>query len=827
LVVVALVAITGGGGYAQTAEPLSPRHEEFLEEVTLLITEIEREAFLAQSQDHQRDRFVDRFWRARDPFPQSARNEFRDVWNENAESARARFGDLSDHRAQMILFFGEEKRTFRSTCSELLAPIEIWYFGGFERGQPEFAIVFRRARGTYTLWNPYDGLGSLRSPLATTMSDDVLATAIVDVCSRGDQILAALSSAADWKEVRDSLPMKPRRAQEWVRGFLDTTTDIPEGAQLLPAEYTTGFPGAHQSRTVAQLLLTVPHAEAAIGEIGGRRAHNFLIDGEILLRGELFDTFRYKFDVPEQGVEAQSETIPLVVERYLRPGAYTWIVKLRDLNSDRFFRLEEVVQVPNPRLAEATPRPELAPPVEPDGVLEFLSEANASLSQASGDHMVEVWAPTDRLVTGTVRVEARTTGEGIARVAFDLDGKQVMAKSRPPYSIEINLGRAPRLHRLQARVLDAEGNTLARDELMLNAGPHRFAVRLIEPQRGHRYSTSVRANAEVEVPEGETLDRVEFFLNETLVATVYQRPFIQPIAIPQDQELGYVRAIAYLADGNSSEDLTFVNSPHPIDEIQVDLVELYTSVFDQKGRPVEGLEASDFRVREDRKDQEIRRFEAVAERPFHAGILLDTSTSMIDALEEAEKAALRFFEAVLRPRDRACLITFNDRPELVVPFTNQIGVLAGGLAGLVGEGETALHDSLLFGLHYFSGLRGKRVLILLSDGEDVGSSYTFDEVLEFAHRTGVAIYTIGLDTSQRDVLARNKLLRLAAETGGRAFFIESAEGLDAVYAKIEAEIRAQYLLAYQSPQVGDEFRNVELDVLRPGLRAKTLRGYYP
>ena len=145
------------------------------------------------------------------------------------------------------------------------------------------------------------------------------------------------------------------------------------------------------------------------------------------------------------------------------------------------------------------------------------------------------------------------------------------------------------------------------------------------------------------------------------------------------------------------------------------------------------------------------------------------------------------------------------------------------------EGETALHDSLIFALHYFSGLRGKRALILLSDGEDTGSEYSFDDVLEFARHTGVAVYSIGLEMDQREIVARSKLSRLARETGGRHFFISGAGGLGSVYRKIENELRAQYLIAYQSSQgqAIEKFRKIELEVRPPGLQAKTMRGYYP
>ncbi len=157
-------------------------------------------------------------------------------------------------------------------------------------------------------------------------------------------------------------------------------------------------------------------------------------------------------------------------------------------------------------------------------------------------------------------------------------------------------------------------------------------------------------------------------------------------------------------------------------------------------------------------------------------------------------------------------------------------MLAGGVAGVVAEGETNLYDALIYSLYYFSGVQGKRALVLLSDGEDVGSHYRFDDVLDYARRTGVSIYTIGLGlpASQKDI--EIKLSRLAQETGGRPFLVDRVKELDGVYEKIEEELRSQYLLAYQSSQEEDDedFREVQVEVLTPpGLEAKTIRGYYP
>ncbi len=182
----------------------------------------------------------------------------------------------------------------------------------------------------------------------------------------------------------------------------------------------------------------------------------------------------------------------------------------------------------------------------------------------------------------------------------------------------------------------------------------------------------------------------------------------------------------------------------------------------------------------------------------------------------------------LQPKDRAAVIVFNDAPELKVPLTNNLEVLAGGLAELDADGETALYDSLIYALYYFSGLQGKRAIILLSDGEDSSSRHSFDEALTFAQRSGAAIYSIGIGMGTKDIRARGSLEKLARLTGGDAYFISSAAELEKIYERIENELRTQYLLGYQSTQ-GDsqDFRYVEVEATVDGVRARTIPGYYP
>ena len=834
------------GANPAAGEALPERYRDWLESVAPLTTELERETFLSIEEDYQRDHFIRRFWKTRDPFPQTVINELRGLWEPRVEVARKRYGSLDSEPARTVLTLGEPTRRERLTCAEMLEPLEVWaYEEGSDRIGGYFTLVFTGFAGRdgegadrQHLWRPTEGLRRLVTfvrPGTSTTDDRELALAILKNCTRGDDILASVSQALDMGAVEKTI-LPPVPDEEWVLAFKARSTDVPEDALPLPASFSLSFPGRHQNRTVVQGLVVVPRSAATAAE--EKSIYHFVVDGEILRRGKLFDTFRYRFDLPGGRVD---DDLPLVLQRYLRPGEYELIVKVTDVHSKRVFRETRELEVPvykaprRPRdAAVATKDSEPgAAAVASSGADEKqaletrLLEANASIS--TGDHVIEIAPPPDELLVGKLRVLARARGEGIARVAFELDGQMQMRKANPPYSVELDLGDKPRLQTLRAFALDEAGEILASDEVLLNGGPQRFAVRLLAPQPGKRYTESVRAHAEVEIPEGERLDRLELFVNETLLATLYQPPFEQPLYLDEmkDGELTYVRAVAYLPDGSSAEDAVFINAPDFVDNFKVNFVELYTTVIDKKGDFVEDLASEEVTVLEDGVEQKIRRFEKVRDLSIRAGLLIDTSTSMARSLRDVRRAAHRFLQEVLTPKDRAAVITFNDAPKLDARFTSDVEVLAGGLSGLVAEGETALYDSILFSLHYLSGGRGKRALIVLTDGEDSTSTYTFDDTLNFARHTGVAIYVIGLGLPS-DLQSRSLMKQLAKETGGGTFFIDGVHQLERVYNDIQHELRSQYLLAYQSSAAGGgEFRTVEVKVGRKGVEAKTLNGYFP
>ncbi|MGB6335261.1 MAG: VWA domain-containing protein, partial [Thermoanaerobaculia bacterium] len=516
------------------------------------------------------------------------------------------------------------------------------------------------------------------------------------------------------------------------------------------------------------------------------------------------------------------ESVPLVFQRYLRPGTIRLLLKIEDLLGRQYAQQDLRLDVPSPTdLASIE--------WSPDSEL-FRRLQEAGEAAARGQTTIRIVPPPDdRIQVGPLRVNTVSAGE-FARVQFFLDNRSLLTKRRPPFSVELNLGDTAAAHRLRVVAHDAAGEEVASDEVSINQGGQRFRVRLVEPRAERTYEQSLSAVVQVEVPDGQELERVEVFLDEQRMATLYQEPFVQPLLL-QRPGLAYVRAVGYLADGNTTEDVVFINTPEYFEQLEVHFVELYATVTDADGRTLPELTGDDFKVWEDGEEQEIRRFEYVRDLPLHTALLIDTSSSMEedDALSRVADAALQFAEQTIEPRDRVALVSFDSRPRVESRFTNDVDQIEGALAGLEAHGSTAIYDALVFALHYFDGVKGPKALLLLSDGKDEASRFDLEGALAVAQRIGVTVYVVGLRDLARDRDAKKLLRRIARETGGQSFFIESIDELPEVYQAIQEDLRSQYLVAYQSTSAKDpdQLRLIRVEVDRRGAEVRTLSGYYP
>ena len=270
--------------------------------------------------------------------------------------------------------------------------------------------------------------------------------------------------------------------------------------------------------------------------------------------------------------------------------------------------------------------------------------------------------------------------------------------------------------------------------------------------------------------------------------------------------------------------------------VDVDLVLLNVTVTDSHNRYITGLQKEYFQVWEDKVEQQIEYFSA-EDVALSVGIIFDASGSMKNVISPARSAAVTFLR-MGSPEDEYFLIEFNDAPRLAQDFTKDIGKLQNRLAFTTPRGSTSLYDAVYLGLdRVVRGTNTRKALLLVSDGMDNRSRYSFSHVKEFAKERDVQIYAIGIVdqwSAQQGYTynGRGVIEELTNLTGGRAFFPESVQKLEDICEKIGLDLKNQYVLGYRSSnQTSDgKWRKTKVKVSAPkgiprlSVRAKT--GYY-
>lgn len=289
---------------------------------------------------------------------------------------------------------------------------------------------------------------------------------------------------------------------------------------------------------------------------------------------------------------------------------------------------------------------------------------------------------------------------------------------------------------------------------------------------------------------------------------------------------------------------------------EVNLVDVLFTVLNRRNKLVPDLEQGDFKVFDEGKPQEIRYFSKQSDLPLRIGMLLDTSNSIRDRIKFEQDASVSFLFSVLRRnKDEAFVMTFDDEPQILQSFTSDTGALRDQIMGTRAGGGTAIYDAIYEAcskqLNHPPRPAGdqpdvvRRVMILISDGEDNLSIHTRSEAIELAQRTSVVIYTISTSTQWVALEETNpektsdrkyhltdgdKILQdLAEETGGRAFFPYHVDDLDQSFQDIGDELRNQYSIAYQPLNYVLDGRYHKIRVEVPdhkGYRVNARRGYF-
>jgi Ca-activated chloride channel family protein len=265
--------------------------------------------------------------------------------------------------------------------------------------------------------------------------------------------------------------------------------------------------------------------------------------------------------------------------------------------------------------------------------------------------------------------------------------------------------------------------------------------------------------------------------------------------------------------------------------VDVDLVLATATVTTPDGRFVTGLDKGNFKIAEDKISQEIAYFSS-EDAPLSVGIIFDVSGSMKDKMKTAVEAALTFMKSG-SPDDEYFLVPFADKPQMPQEFTNDIAKIQSRFMFSQAKGRTALYDAVYLGLNMVEeGNNLKKALLLITDGEDNRSRYTFSNVKEYVKERDVQIYAIGIDSGYSDsgTDGRALLHDLAQITGGTAHFPRSIQQLEDICYKIALELKSQYVIGYESTNTARDgkWRKINVKVEEPGqnLRVRAKTGYY-
>lgn len=269
-------------------------------------------------------------------------------------------------------------------------------------------------------------------------------------------------------------------------------------------------------------------------------------------------------------------------------------------------------------------------------------------------------------------------------------------------------------------------------------------------------------------------------------------------------------------------------------KLDVRLVDVFVSVTDNNGALVGGLTKDDFALFEDGRPQTIALFDRQSKVPLALTLAVDTSGSVKKDLGAEAAAAKHFVRAVLRPQDQMSVLQFATEVSVLTPFTNKVSQIDHGLNHLHTGWATAFYDAVCAGSEALGHKQGRKVLVVVSDGDDTVENSTYAQALQAALRNDVMVYAI-IDvpiaaSAGRDTGGEHALITLSEQTGGKYYYV-SEGGLDKIFAKLSEDLRSEYLLGYypKNQVRGVDFHRITVTIPRaaPGAFHISHRvGYY-
>jgi len=409
-----------------------------------------------------------------------------------------------------------------------------------------------------------------------------------------------------------------------------------------------------------------------------------------------------------------------------------------------------------------------------------------------------------------------------ARVTVTVDGQKVADGLGTPWHVMVDFGPTPLQHKIAVTAKAPNGKRVQWTETV-NKGllPLKVKLTAIDAANGLFEATATS-------PDDDPIERVELWDNGQVVGTANTAPY--RFTVPQAAlASGSVQVTARTKGGEEAADFWSASGDVVVDELQVRTVPIFVSVVDRNGTTRDDVDRSLFRVMDGNAEGKIIEFGKAFDQPIAIALLLDSSASMTYSMQHAAKAASEFVAHALKDGDRCSITAVQDAPRRRQSLTGDREAVAKALVGIVPQGRTALFDGIGSAIRELRDEKNRRAIVVLTDGSDTSSIYSYGEVEKLAREAGIPLYFIVYEGGSEDDEARaiDQLRYLAAQTGG---FVATAtqQNLMARYEAIEKDLRAQFVIKYQVSDFGrtNEWRRVHVMVNSPKLTARTIQGYF-
>ena len=591
-----------------------------------------------------------------------------------------------------------------------------------------------------------------------------------------------------------------------------------------PLYITVEYLGMAGVKTVVRVRLRAPELSMAAAK-RGLKSFSGELQGSFLKGGNIVQAFKY----PVSGSVDEHTTFTYAFLRSVEPGDYELRLVLSAPGGKQVGEAKTEVSVPevgNPFTADLAPGESSTLPAAEAIVI--ADEAGTSPTAPGGGSKLKILPPDREAPIGILRLEA-SVDPPISKVEFYLEDKLILARSRPPYTVEIDLGEVPRKQTIRVIGYDASGKLIDEDAWAINQGSARLAVKILphpDPAAG-----KVRIKVAVQSIAGGVAKQVELYLNDKkLKAWANDGPYEVTIPMAEYSRGDYLRATAIGDDGKEANDLRMLKGANTtMESVRVDVVQLHISAVDKSNHFVTGLAQNDFKIQEDGKPQEVTGFEIAEKLPLTIGLVVDGSGSMEKAMPFVHEASAELFRGLIREKDKGFVIEFREQPRLIQSLTGDSAELQRAAREPSARGATALFDSVVLGLYQFRALQGRKALIVVTDGADNHSHVDYETLLRYARTAGAPIYFIAVNISVLDFGIRGQVNEIARESGGEVFHTSSPDKVREIVKRIEEELRSQYILAFRtnSQKPDGEYRAVTVAVDKPGVTARTIKGYIP